>query len=67
MLLISSRVSAAERRALSELAELRKEEAGISMVKEFAKAARLQRKINALSDQLKTESKWCIRHVVTNR
>ena len=65
LLLLCSRMSGEEYRVRSELAALRKEASGISISKEFAKSARLQRKINALSDRLKSESEYSFCHVVS--
>lgn len=44
----------------NELSELKHEMAGVSMVDEFSKYAKLQRKYNKVGSLLKNNSKLCI-------
>lgn len=41
-----------------EISEVKSKMEGVSMVDEFAKYAKLERKLNALKEHLKVESKW---------
>lgn len=45
-----------DQKIIAEISLLKEEQSEISMVKEFAKHAKLQRKINKLNEQLKNNS-----------
>jgi len=46
-------ISKENQKIVNEISSLKKEQSKISIVKEFAKHAKLQRKINKLNEQLK--------------
>lgn len=44
----------------AEIHEMKKEQSTISMMDEFARHARLERKINKMTDKLKTHGRRCV-------
>jgi len=51
-------ISKEHRKIVGEISLLKKEQSKISIVKEFAKHAKLQRKINKLNEQLKNHGRF---------